>query len=69
MGDALTERYGPWGTVAGRLDRWRKAALWEQRCAAIQQHDDAKGQRVWDVHDVESTLKLLESEACKQSDV
>ena len=52
----LPERYGPWQTVATRFYRWRKAGIWDQLFAAIQQQADAAGQLDWHVHYVDSTI-------------
>jgi len=40
-GRDLPKRYGPWGTVASRFYRWRKAGLWARLFAAVQQRADA----------------------------
>src|SRR6516164_1137911 len=42
----LPERYGPWGTVASRFYRWRKAGIWARLFAAVQQRADAAEQLV-----------------------
>ena len=52
----LPERYGPWGTVAGRFYRWRKAGVWERLFAEIQRQADAEGRLNWDVHFVDGTV-------------
>jgi len=52
----LPERYGPWGTVASRFYRWRKAGLWARLWAAVHQQADGAGQRDWDTHDVDGTI-------------
>src|SRR2546428_11070318 len=52
----LPERYGPWGTVASRFYRWRKAGLWARLLAAVDQQADGAGQRDWDTHDVDGTI-------------
>ena len=52
----LPERYGPWGTVASRLYRWRKAGLWARLLAAVQQQADGTGQLDWDTHYVDGTI-------------
>jgi transposase len=39
----LPERYGPWGTVASRFYRWRKAGIWQRLFATIHQQADAAG--------------------------
>jgi transposase len=50
------ERYGPWRTVARRFDRWQRAGLWAQLCAAVQAQADAHGQLNGDMHDIEGTM-------------
>ena len=52
----LPERYGPWGTVASRFYRWRKAGLWARLFAAVQQRVDAAEQLDWALHYVDSTI-------------
>ena len=52
----LPERYGPWSTVASRFYRWRKAGIWDQLLAAVQQQADAKGHLDWHVHYVDGTI-------------
>ena len=32
----LPARFGPWETVHGRYQRWRKAGLWQQILDALQ---------------------------------
>src|SRR5215813_5821213 len=51
----LPERYGPWGTVASRFYRWRKAGLWARLFAAVQQRADAAEQLDWAIHDGDGT--------------
>lgn len=51
----LPERYGTVGTVSSRFYRWRKAGIWDQILAALQQHADAAGQLDWDLHFVDGT--------------
>jgi transposase len=52
----LPERYGPWGTVASRFYRWRKAGLWQRLFEAIHQQADAAGKLHWAIHYVDSTI-------------
>jgi transposase len=52
----LPERYGPWGTVASRFYRWRKAGLWQRLFEAIQQPADAVGKLNWAIHYVDGTI-------------
>src|SRR5688572_28912949 len=52
----LPERYGPWGTVASRFYRWRKAGIWARLFAAVQQRADAAEQLDWDLHSVDGTI-------------
>jgi transposase len=52
----LPERYGPWGTVASRFYRWRKAGLWQRLFEAIRQQADAAGKLHWASHYVDSTI-------------
>jgi transposase len=52
----LPERYGPWGTVASRFYRWRKAGIWQHLFESIQHQVDAAGKMKWTVHDVDGTI-------------
>jgi transposase len=52
----LPERYGPWRTVASRFYRWRRAGLWDQLLATVQQHADAAGRLDWATHYVDGTI-------------
>src|SRR2546423_7756078 len=52
----LPERYGPWGTVASRFYRWRKAGLWQRLFEAIQQQADAAGKMNWAIHYIDGTI-------------
>jgi transposase len=52
----LPERYGPWGTVASRFYRWRKAGIWARLFAAVQQQADAAEHLDWDIHYVDGTI-------------
>src|SRR5207249_8955491 len=52
----LPERYGPWGTVASRFYRWRKAGLWQHLFEAIQQQADAACRINWTIHYIDSTI-------------
>src|SRR2546429_6211082 len=52
----LPERYGPWSTIASRFYRWRKAGIWAQLFAAVQQQADARVALDWDVHYVDGTI-------------
>jgi len=55
-GRDLPERYGPWGTVARRVYRWRQAGRWARLLAAVQPQADGAGQRDGDTHAVEGTV-------------
>ena len=37
----LPERFGPWGTVHSRYQRWRNSGTWERILAALREHHDA----------------------------
>ena len=52
----LPERYGPWSTVASRFYRWRKAGIWDEIFAAVQEQADANGDLDWEVHFVDGTI-------------
>src|SRR5256886_15760084 len=52
----LPERYGPWSTIASRFYRWRKAGIWAQLFAAVQQQADARGDLDRDVHYGDGTI-------------
>ncbi len=51
----LPERYGPVGTVSSRFYRWRKAGIWTQILATLQQQADAAGKLDWEVHFVDGS--------------
>ena len=55
----LPERYGPWGTVARRFYRWRKAGIWARLFAAVQQQADAAEHLDWDIHYVDGTIMWM----------
>ncbi len=52
----LPDHYGPWQTVATRFYRWRKAGIWDDILAALQQQADATGRLDWAVHYVDATI-------------
>jgi transposase len=52
----LPERYGGWSTVASRFYRWRKAGIWDQVFAAVQEVADAENRLDWEVHYVDGTI-------------
>lgn len=52
----LPERYGKWETVASRFYRWRKAGVWDEVLATLQQQADANAEIDWYVHYVDSTV-------------
>ena len=51
----LPDRYGPWQTVYGRFNRWRKQGLWKRIFKQLQVDADAKGSLDWEIHFVDST--------------
>ena len=51
----LPERFGPWRTVATRLDRWTRIGLWDRVLAELQQIAEARGGIDWEVHMVDGT--------------
>lgn len=52
----LPERYGPWPTIYSRFQRWRKAKIWDNVFAAVQQAADADGELDWTIHYVDGTV-------------
>lgn len=52
----LPERYGPWQTVYGRFNRWRKQGLWQEIFKKVQVAADSRGEIEWEVHFVDSTI-------------
>lgn len=50
------ERYGPFGTVASRFHRWRKAGIWDRILAALQARAEDRGAIDWDLHFVDATV-------------
>ena len=51
----LSERFGPWVTVASRFYRWRRQGLWDRLLAEMQREADATGQVDWEVQYVDGT--------------
>jgi len=51
----LPERYGSPKTVSSRLYRWRKAGVWDQVLAQLQQMGDMLGEVQWTIHYVDGT--------------
>jgi transposase len=51
----LPERYGPWGTVASRFYRWRKAGIW-QRLFEPPTASRCAGKMNWAIHHVDGTI-------------
>ncbi|NEP26540.1 transposase [Moorena sp. SIO3I6] len=52
----LPPDYGIHSTVSSRFYRWRKAGIWDQIWAGLQQKADAEGLIDWEVHFADSTL-------------
>ena len=51
----LPERYGPWQTVYGRFNRWRKNGVWQRLFEHLLAEADSLGELKWEVHFVDST--------------
>jgi transposase len=52
----LPERFGPWSTVFGRFNRWRKSGRWDQLLTALQANADAQDGIDWQMFVVDSSL-------------
>jgi len=52
----LPNCYGVHSTVSSRFYRWRKAGIWEQILAGLQQIADAEGRIDWEVHMGDTTV-------------
>ncbi len=52
----LPKRYGVHSTVSSRFYRWRKAGVWDEILAGLQQKADAEGHIDWEVHFADSTV-------------
>lgn len=52
----LPERYGPWGTVASRFYRWRKAGIWDRIFAEVKDLAEVEGRIDWEIHYVDGTI-------------
>jgi transposase len=48
-------RFGPWGTVYGRLRDWQERGIWEGVPAALQEAVDVQGKLDWSQHHVDGT--------------
>jgi transposase len=51
----LPERYGKWMTVYSRFQPWRKAGIWEQVWAGLQQQAAQSGNVDWVIHLLDSS--------------
>lgn len=51
----LPDRFGPWATVYSRFHRWQQAGVWDRVLAALQADADARGDRDWTLHLLDST--------------
>ena len=52
----LPERYGPWSTVYSRFWRWRRAGIWDQVFATVQEQADAAGEVDWAIQFVDGSV-------------
>uniref|UniRef100_A0A1D9G7N8 Transposase n=1 Tax=Moorena producens (strain JHB) TaxID=1454205 RepID=A0A1D9G7N8_MOOP1 len=52
----LPTSYGVHSTVSSRFYRWRKAGIWEEILAGLQQIADAEGRIDWEVHMGDTTV-------------
>ena len=52
----LPERHGPWQRVYTRCRRWRRAGVWDDMLATVQQQADAAGDLDWGGHFVDGTV-------------
>ena len=51
----MPRRFGPWSTVYGRFNRWRKEGFWQRLLRALQVNLDAQEKRAWERWHVDST--------------
>jgi transposase len=52
----LPERFGPWSTVYGRFNRWRKSGLWDGILAALHAQAHGEGNIDWEVFCVDGSV-------------
>lgn len=52
----LPMKYGVHSTLSSRFYRWRKAGVWDNILAGLQQQADAQGKIDWEVHFGDSTV-------------
>lgn len=52
----LPERFGPWSTVFGRFNRWRKSGRWDQLLTALHAKADAQGGIDWELFGVDASV-------------
>lgn len=52
----LPERYGPWQTVYGRFNRWRKKGVWKKLFQQVQAKAEERGEIEWEIHFVDGTI-------------
>jgi len=52
----LPGEYGPWKTVASRLDRWRRDGIFDRVLAEVHRRADACGELDWLAHYVDGSV-------------
>jgi len=52
----LPRDYGPWSTVFGRFNRWRKSGVWDELLTALQAQADAQGRIDWEVFCIDGSV-------------
>ena len=52
----LPDRYGPWQTVYGRFNQWRKDGLWQRLFQRLQSKAQAEDEIDWEVHFVDGSI-------------
>lgn len=52
----LPDRYGPWQTVYGRFNQWRKDGLWKRLFQRLQSKAQAEDEIDWEVHFVDGSI-------------
>lgn len=48
--------YGPWSTVFGRFNRWRRCGLWDQVLTALHAKADEQGGIDWDLFCIDASV-------------
>ena len=52
----LPEHFGPWKTVYGRFNRWRKQGLWDKVLTALQARAQEQGRLDWEMFCIDGSV-------------